>query len=74
MAGFRRLRTNAQIKGFYKRASLLASRGVPWSLKVTMMRGGAAAKRGGYISRLERARRKLKPQGFTRERLSRLDP
>ena len=54
-----RRRTNAGIKSFYAKQRLLASQGVPASLKLTMMGFG---KRGGYLTRLERLRRKLPKQ------------
>ena len=54
-----RRRTNAAIKAYYKRAALLTSPGIPSTLKLTMMGHG---KRGGYLIRHERLRRKAGKQ------------
>lgn len=52
-------KTNASIKSFYNRARLLAAKGIPSSLKLTMM---GFSRRGGYLLKQEKLRRKLPPQ------------
>ena len=51
--------TNATIRAFYRRGRFLAARGVPTSLKLTMM---GFAGRGGVTLRLEKLRRKIPAQ------------
>ena len=47
MAGYRiRSRTNASIKSHYQRARMMASRGFPDALKLTML--GISSRRGGW--------------------------
>lgn len=52
--------TNATIRAFYKRGQLLASQGMAGSLKLSMMGFG---KRGGYLLKQEKLRRKTPKQG-----------
>lgn len=52
--------TNATIRAFYKRGELFASQGIAGSLKLSMMGFG---KRGGYLLKQEKLRRKTPKQG-----------
>lgn len=51
--------TNATIRAFYRRGRFLAARGVPTSLKLTMMGMG---RRGGVLLRQEKLRRRIPAQ------------
>lgn len=51
--------TNATIKAFYARGRILASQGIAGSLKLSMMGFG---KRGGYLLKQEKLRRKMPKQ------------
>ena len=54
-----RRKSNATIRAFYNRQRLLKASGVPMSLKLQLLGVG---KGGGYLSRMERLRRKLPKQ------------
>ena len=65
-----RRKVGPTVKAFYDRQRLLASSTMPVSLKLTML---GYSKQGGYLTRLERQRRKLPRQlkGLSQSRLKR---